>query len=79
MIAIFFAVCGLNDSAHMEAWTAVIAKNRALEPYSGAVHDRVALLRDEENYWRTTGNVAEAGKTRAEITALEKSIPSAAQ
>ena len=79
VIAIFFAVCGLNDSAHMEAWTAVIAKNRALEPYSGAVHDRVALLRDEENYWRTSGNVAEAGKTRAEITALEKSIPSAAQ
>ena len=78
VIAIFFAVCGLNDSAHMDAWTAVIAKNRALEPYSGAVHDRIALLRDEENYLRTTGNVAEADQTRGEITALEKSIPSAA-
>ena len=79
VIALFFAVCGLNDGAHMEAWTAVIAKNRALEPYSGAVRDRLALLRDEENYLRATGNHAEADRTKSEITALEKSIPSAAQ
>ncbi|HYS55980.1 MAG TPA: hypothetical protein VER58_19645 [Thermoanaerobaculia bacterium] len=79
VMAGFFAVCGLNDASHMEAWTAVIAKNRQLEPYSGAVHDRIALLRDEENYLRATGAAAEADRTRGEITALEKSIPSAAQ
>jgi hypothetical protein len=78
VIAIFFAVCGLNDSSHMNDWSSVIAQNRALEPYSGAVHDRLALLRDEENYLRATGKAAEADRTRGEITALEKSIPSAA-
>ena len=77
--AIGFAICGLNDAAQVKTWSETIAKHRALEPYSGAVHDRLALLRDEENYLRATGKVAEADKTRGEITTLEKSIPSAAQ
>jgi hypothetical protein len=51
----------------------VIARNRALEPYSGAVHDRLALLRDEEAYLKRTGRTEEAEATRREITALEKS------
>ena len=77
--SIGFAICGLNDAAGMQKWSETIAKNRALEPYSGAVHDRIALLRDEENYLRATGRAAEADKTRGEITTLERSIPSAAQ
>jgi hypothetical protein len=63
----------------MKEWSATIEKNRALEPYSGAVHDRLALLRDEENYLRATGRAGEADRTRGEITTLEKSIPSGAQ
>jgi hypothetical protein len=74
--ALYFAVCGANDFSRMENWSAVIAKNRALEPYSGAVHDRLSLLRDEEAYLRATGKSGEADKTRGEITTLEKSIPS---
>ncbi len=77
--AIFFAICGLNDASRMDQWSVVIAKNRAVEPYSGAVHDRMALLRDEEFYLRKTGKTTEADQTRQEITALEKSIPSASQ
>ena len=78
VITIWFAVCGLNDAPRMNDWSGVIAKNRALEPYSGAVHDRLALLHDEEGYLRTTGNASAADKTRAEITELEKSIPAPA-
>jgi hypothetical protein len=77
--AIGFGICGLNDASRMDAWSATIAKNRALEPYSGAVHDRLALLRDEESYLRATGKTTEADQTSREITTLEKSIPSAAQ
>jgi hypothetical protein len=74
--AIYFAICGANDGSRMEQWSVVIAKNRAVEPYSGAVHDRIALLRDEESYLRKTGKTAEADLTREEIRGLEKSIPS---
>jgi len=77
--AIFFAICGLNDAPRMDQWNVVIAKNRAVEPYSGAVRDRMALLRDEEFYLRKTGKTTEADQTREEIRALEKSIPPAAQ
>jgi hypothetical protein len=77
--AIGLAICGLNDGMRMATWSETIAKNRALEPYSGAVHDRLALLRDEENYLRATGRTGEADKTRSEITTLEKSIPSGAR
>jgi hypothetical protein len=76
LIGVWFAICGLNDKSHMDAWSQVIAKNRALEPYSGAVHDRIALLHDEEGYLRSTGKTAAAEATGNEITALEKSIPS---
>ena len=55
LAVIGFAMCGLRDAAQMKTWSETIAKNRALEPYSGAVHDRLALLRDEENYLRATG------------------------
>jgi hypothetical protein len=79
LTAVWFAFCGLNDAAHMNDWSGVIARNRALEPYSGAVHDRLALLHDEEGYLRTTGNTSEAERTRAEITELEKSIPAPAR
>jgi hypothetical protein len=79
LIGVWFAICGLNDKSHMQAWSEVIAKNRALEPYSGAVHDRLALLYDEEGYLRKTGKIDAADATRREITALEKSIPSLAQ
>ncbi len=72
-------ICGLNDASRMNEWSATIDKNRALEPYSGAVHDRLALLRDEENYLRATGRPGEGVRTRGEITTLEKSIPSGAQ
>jgi hypothetical protein len=78
LAAIGFAICGLNDASRMNEWSATIEKNRALEPYSGAVHDRLALLRDEENYLRATGRAGEADRTRGEITTLEKSIPSGA-
>ncbi len=73
--AAFFAFCGAHDAANMTSWREIIAKNRTLEPYSGAVHDRVALLRDEELYLRRSGRPEEADRTRREITALEKSIP----
>jgi hypothetical protein len=73
-IAAFFAICGMNDAARMNDWNGVIARNRAIEPYSGAVHDRLALLRDEEIYLRRTGRTAEAEATRGEIRVLEKSI-----
>jgi hypothetical protein len=76
VMAIFFALCGANDSSRIDSWSGVVAKNRALEPFSGAVHDRLALLRDEEFYLRKTGKPTEADQTRQEITALEKSIPS---
>lgn len=79
LIAVWFAICGLNDAAHLNAWSGVIAKNRALEPDSGAMRDRLALMRDEENYFRMTGNVGEADRTHAEITTLERSIRSAAR
>jgi hypothetical protein len=79
LAAIGLAICGLNDASRMKEWSATIEKNRALEPYSGAVHDRLALLRDEENYLRATGRAGEADRTRGEITTLEKSIPSGAQ
>jgi hypothetical protein len=59
----------------MNDWSGVIARNRALEPYSGAIHDRLALLHDEERYLRTTGHATAADRTRAEIIELEKSIP----
>jgi hypothetical protein len=75
-IAVFFALCGANDAYVIDKWSGVITKNRALEPFNGAVRDRIALLRDEEGYLRSTGKNAEADQTRSEITALEKSIPS---
>ncbi len=76
LIGGWFVICGLNDPSHMESWSEVIAKNRALEPFNGAVHDRLALLHDEEGYLRKTGKTSAAEATRGEITALEKSIPS---
>jgi len=75
IVAAFFGFCGLRDTRRMDDWSGVIARNRALEPYSGAVQDRLALLRDEEHYLRATGKTAEADRTRAEITTLEKSVP----
>lgn len=74
-IAAFFALCGARDGQRIGDWSGVIARNRALEPYSGAVHDRLALLRDEEHYLRLTGKTAEADATHREITTLERSVP----
>ena len=76
VIAMFFALCGANDSSRIDSWSPVIAKNRALEPYSGAVHDRLALLRDEESYLQRVGKTVEADDTQREITAIEKPAPS---
>lgn len=73
-MAVFLAICGARDATRMQDWSAVIARNRALEPFSGAVHDRLALLRDEEAYLRRSGRTGEADATRREITALEKSV-----
>ncbi len=75
VMAVFFGVCGARDAQRIDAWSGVIARNRAREPYSGALHDRLALLGDEEQYLRRTGRTAEADQTRREITTLEKSIP----
>ncbi len=76
LMAGWFAICGANDASRMNEWSNVIARNRAFEPNSGAVRDRLALLRDEEDYLRRTGNANAAEATRRDITALEKSIPS---
>ncbi len=76
VLAGWFAICGANDASRMNEWSNVIARNRAFEPNSGAVRDRLALLRDEEDYLRRTGNANAAEATRRDITALEKSIPS---
>jgi hypothetical protein len=65
LIAGWFAICGFNDRAHLEPWSNVIAKNQ-----SGALRDRVALMRDEESYLRRTGNTAEAQRTQSEINEI---------
>ncbi|HEY6842779.1 MAG TPA: hypothetical protein VI391_01315, partial [Thermoanaerobaculia bacterium] len=62
VIAAWFAICGFNDRAHLEAWSSVIAKNQ-----SGALRDRLALMGDEEDYLRRSGNTAEAQRTANEI------------
>ena len=72
VIAVFFAFCGANDSAKMSAWSDVIARNRAIEPYSGAVHDRLALLKVEEDYLRRCGRAADADETRQAIAKIER-------
>lgn len=75
VVAAFFGYCGLRDAQRIGDWSVVIARNRALEPYSGAVHDRLALLHDEEHYLRATGKTAEADATQREITTLERAVP----
>lgn len=70
LIAGWFAICALNDRAHLDAWTNVIAKNRALEPDNGALRDRLALMRDEEDYLRRSGNAAAAERTAKEINEI---------
>ncbi len=74
VVAAFFAYCGIRDARRIGDWSAVIARNQALEPYSGAVHDRLALLRDEEHYLQVTGKNAEAAATQREITKLERAV-----
>jgi len=67
LIAGWLVMCGLNDHAHLDAWSNVIVKNRALGASGGALRDRLALMRDEEDYLRRTGNVAAANTTANEI------------
>ena len=70
LLAAWFVICGLNDPAHLQAWSGVIARNRALLPDSGARRDHIALMRDEEDYLRRTGRTSAADATAKEINEM---------
>ena len=57
-VSIWFAICAGNDAGHMHAWEGVIAANRAIEPYNGAVRYYEINVAAEEEYLRKSGRVS---------------------